>query len=295
MHRVRDPASSKQHSNKHNPLSLSLKELFREFSKHSQREPVDQMQSQLLKSVPPLALTPLLQLYQTMEHTAELPTQLQMHMVVMLPKNQKLERPTTLTSTLWRVWCRLRKPLLDRWQQNLPACMNHDKARPGANVLHVALERLLRQEVTKARKQHGITVLMDMSNYDAINLARLQEEALKLQYPPLLLELAMQLYSGPTAILAEQEMTPFFHVDSGVPAGCPQAPLLAKAVLAPALIPLKKQRPKANLSSWVDDVGLDLTGTTALQVAQRAVEAYRDLHTRLTGLGLKSTPKRRPL
>ena len=186
----------------------------------------------MLRSVPPLALTPLVQLFQAMEQTAELPTQLQMHMVVMLPKNQKLERPITLTSTLWRVWRPLRKPLLDECQRHLPTNMNHDKARPGANVLHVALERLLRQEVTKARKQHGITVLMDMSTfYDTINLTRLQEEALKLQYPPLMLELAMQLYTGPKAILAEQELTPFFHVDHGVPAGCPQAPLLAKAVL----------------------------------------------------------------
>ena len=125
----------------------------------------DAVSTQMLKSIPPLALTPLLQLFQTMENTAELPTQLQMRLVVMLPKNQRLERPITLTSTLWRVWCRLRKPLLDQWQQQLPQSMNHDKARPGANVLHVALERLLRQEVTKARKQHGITVLMDMSTF----------------------------------------------------------------------------------------------------------------------------------
>ena len=158
-----------------------------------------------------------------MERTAELPTQLQMHLAVMLPKNQKLERPITLTSTLWRLWRRLRKPLLDQWQQNLPPSMSHDRARPGANVLHVALERL-RQEVTKARQQHGITVLMDMSTfYDTINLRRLQEEAIGLDYPPLMLELAMQLYCGPKAILAEQELTPFFHVDHGVPAGCPQA------------------------------------------------------------------------
>ena len=161
----------------------------------------DAVSTQMLKSIPPLALTPLLQLLQTMENTAELPTQLQMHLVVMLPKNQKLARPVTLTSTLWRVWCRLRKPLLDRWQQQLPQSMNHDKARPGANVLHVALERLLRQEVTKARKHHGVTVLMDMSTfYDTIHLARLQEEALKLEYPPLRLELAMQVYCGPKAI-----------------------------------------------------------------------------------------------
>ena len=171
--------------------------------------------------------------------------------------------------------------------------MSHDRARPGANVLHVALERLLRQEVTKARQHRGITVLMDMSTfYDTINLRKLQEEAIGLDYPPLMLELAMQLYCGPKAILAEQELTPFFHVDHGVPAGCPQAPLLAKAVLAPALIPWKEQHPKAHLSSWVDDVGFDLEGTTALQVAQQAVAAYRDLQQRLTGLGLKVNPKK---
>ena len=210
----------------------------------------DAVSAQMLRSAPPLALTPLLNLFIDMENPAELPTQMQMHMVVMLPKNQKLERPITLTSMLWRVWCRLRKPLLDEWQKQLPDQMNHDKARPGANVLHVALARLLRQEITKARQQHGITVLMDMSTfYDTIHLARLQEEALKLHYPPLLLELAMQFYTGPKAILAEQELTPFFHVDHGVPAGCPQAPLLAKAVLAPALIPWKANHPAANLSS----------------------------------------------
>ena len=87
-------------------------------------------------------------------------------------------------------------------------------------------------------------------------------------------------------------MTPFFHVDQGVPAGCPQAPLLAKAVLAPALIPWKEHHPKAHLSSWVDDVGFDLAGITPLQVAQEAVEAYRDLQQRLTGLGLKVNPKK---
>ena len=74
----------------------------------------------------------------------------------------------------------------------------------------------------EARQKHGVTLLMDMSTfYDTIHLSRLQEEAVKLGYPVLLLELAMQLYCGPTAILAEQEMTPFFHADHGIPAGHP--------------------------------------------------------------------------
>lgn len=74
-----------------------------------------------------------------MESTAELPTQMQMHMVVML-NNTNMEHPITLTSVLWRVWRRLCKPLLDQWQRQLPAAMDHDRARPGANLLRVALE-----------------------------------------------------------------------------------------------------------------------------------------------------------
>ena len=253
----------------------------------------DAVSAQLLRNAPPLALPPLLKLFQEMEQEAFLPTQQQMHMVVMLPKNSSKERPITLTSVLYRVWCRLRKPLLDKWQRALPASMDHDRARPGAQVLQVALERLLRQEVHRANQQHGVTCLMDMSTfYDTINLTRLQQEALQLDYPPLMLEMAMQVYTGPKAIVAEQEMTPFFTVQNGVPAGCPQAPLLAKVVLAPALQPWKAQHPGVHLSSWVDDVGFDAAGKTPTSVAHKAINAYRDLHQRLIDTGLKVNPQK---
>ena len=253
----------------------------------------DAITAQLLRAAPPLALPPLLHLFQEMEKQAQLPTQQQMHMVIMLPKSSTKERPITLTSLLYRVWCRLRKPLLDQWQKQLPPTMDHDRARPGAQVLQVALERLLRQQFQRTNGRHGITCLMDMSTfYDTISLTRLQQEAQQLNYPPLLLEMATQLYTGPKAIVAEQEMTPFFHVQNGVPAGCPQAPLLAKAVLAPALQPWKASHPEAHLSSWVDDVGFDLSGSTPMTVAKKAVQAYRDLHERLVHLGLKVNPQK---
>ena len=70
----------------------------------------DAVSAQLLHTAPPLALQSLLKLFQEMETQAMLPTQLQMHMVVMLPKNSIKERPITLTSVLYRVWCRLCKP-----------------------------------------------------------------------------------------------------------------------------------------------------------------------------------------
>ena len=69
-------------------------------------------------------------------------------------------------------------------------------------------------------------------------------------------------------------------------------PLLAKAVLAPALQPWKAQRPGVHLCSWVDDVGFDTAGRSPLQVAKTAVAAYRDLQQRLVALGLQVNPKK---
>ena len=211
----------------------------------------------------------------------------------MLPKNQTIERPITLTSTLWRTWCRLRKPLLDQSQKNLPATMAHDRARPGANVLHVALERLLRQEVHRARGLHGVTVLMDMSTfYDTINLSRLQEEAMKLGYPPLMLELAMQLYTGPKAISAEQEFTPFFRVDQSIPAGCPQAPLLAKAVLAPALIPWKQQHEECTCRAGWMMLALTPMAEHPYRLPKQPSRPTATSTTGWSGLGSRLMPRR---
>ena len=56
----------------------------------------DAVTAQLLRTAPNQALPPLLKLLQDMEATAELPTQLQMSLVVMLAKNEKVERPITL-------------------------------------------------------------------------------------------------------------------------------------------------------------------------------------------------------
>ena len=194
----------------------------------------DAITTQLLRTAPKQALQPLLGILQAMEAKAELPTQLTLSLVVMLAKNEKVERPITLTSVLYRVWCKMRKPLMDAWQNNLPAAMNYDRARPGATALHVALERLLRQETTKTLGKHGVTVLLDVSAfYDTLDLQRLQQTAQDLAYPPLALEFAMQVYTGHKAILAEGELSPWFHATTGVAAGCPKLHSLLRPFCSP--------------------------------------------------------------
>ena len=206
----------------------------------------DAITTQLLRTAPKQALQPLLGILQAMEAKAELPTQLTMSLVVMLAKNEKVERPITLTSVLYRVWCRMRKPLLDAWQQNLPPSMD----------------------------------------YDTLDLQQLQQTAQDLQYPPLALEFAMQVNTGHKAILAEGELSPWFHVTAGVAAGCPQAPLLAKTFLQPILTRFQQDHPDMHLNGWVDDIGFDASDTDAAHLAQRTIQAWHQLRDSLTTAGL---------
>ena len=183
---------------------------------------------------------------------------------------------------LYRTWCRLRKNILDSWQLNLPNTMGYDRARPGATALHVALERLLRQESNKTLGKHGITVLLDMSTfYDTIDLTKLQQVAQALDYPPIALEFAMQVYTGPKAVLADTELSHWFHVSRGVAAGCPQAPLLAKAFLQPILSPFQIKRPELHLNGWVDDIGFDGSHRNPDTLANQIVTAWHELSQQL--------------
>ena len=228
----------------------------------------DAITTQLLRTAPKQAIQPLLSILQDMEAKAELPTQLTMSLVVMLAKNEKVERPITLTSVLCRVWCRMRKPLLDEWQRTLPPTMDVTEPDPEPQPYM--------QETAKSLERHGVTVLLDMSTfYDTLDLQKLQQTAQDLSYPPLALEFAMQVYTGHKAILAEGELSPWFHVTTGVP-------LLAKTFLQPILTSFQQQYPDLRLNGWVDDIGFDGSHTNAQHLAQRSIQAWHHLRDKLT-------------
>ena len=84
-----------------------------------------------LMAFQPSSLQPLRQILKYYELHGILPAQMIQSLIVMLPKNEQCERPITLTSTVYRLWCKLRKDLMDQWQIHLPFSMDYDRARPG--------------------------------------------------------------------------------------------------------------------------------------------------------------------
>ena len=79
------------------------------------------------------------------------------------------------------------------------------------------------------------------------------------------------------------ELSPWFHVTTGVAAGCPQAPLLAKTFLQPILKPATLN---LNLNGWVDDIGIDGSHHDAQRLANRTIQAWHELRDNLKAVGL---------
>ena len=144
----------------------------------------------LLKNLPIEGVTDLCHMYRQWELSGRLPDQVCATLIVLLPKKAEIERPISLTSVLYRTWCKLRWDKLRQWQSTIGQRLPWEKSMPGMQVLHVALMRLLKCEVGKAIGRHVISLLVDLQCfYDSVALERLLGLWEPLDFPPAVLNM----------------------------------------------------------------------------------------------------------
>ena len=165
-----------------------------------------------------------------------MPDQARTKVVLLLPKKAEIERPISLTSVLYRTWCRLRWDKLRPWQCSIGQKLTWERSVPGTHVLQVALMRLLKCEVGRAIGRHVISLLVDLQCfYDSVELEQLLVTWEPLDFPPAVMNFVYEVYSGPRLLQAEQVTSQAVQCSKGILAGCPVAPLVAKLILAPYL------------------------------------------------------------
>ena len=244
-----------------------------------------------LRHLPYPAVEKLAGLLTSMEREGELALQLRVTNIVLIPKNEKVERPIALTSCLYRVWRRARKADLQRWQLSLEDQLPWDQARPGRDCLSiagVAIGRMLYAEIARHQGIHTVTCLADLTCfYDHVDLDAIIEPARELAYPPLHLKFALDVYRGPRTIQAEGINGEAKHYDKGILQGCPQAPAISKLILFKPLKVMVTNHPAANLQTWVDDVSFDIHSRDPDFAAREALNAFRTMKYQMEEAGLK--------
>ena len=158
----------------------------------------------LLKALPREALSGLVYLFHQVEARLRWPQQFLLVHVACLPKNTECERPICLTHVLYRLWCKMRKPLVDQWLLSDKELAFWDQAVKGSTCLQVALLRLCKAEVSKKLGLKQVSLLLDLTCfYDLVDHNRLAEDALALGFPPLVLFLCLQVHKGPRLLQAQ--------------------------------------------------------------------------------------------
>ena len=240
------------------------------------------------RSLPSTAYEEFAVILNDIEARLEAPVHWKQHQVCMLPKKPEIERPITLTSITYRIWCFARRAQVQKWMQDTQAETAWDRATPGNTCLQVALQRLLKGEVSRHNSKHMIGVLIDLETfYDCVDLRLLAERLREADFPPVIGALALQAYAGERHIVSEDVLSEGVKPERGILAGCPMATAMARVFLSPVLRKVTECAGLVGLDTWVDDIGADFEDKKPKDVARQALEGYRLLAEGFQASGLK--------
>ena len=241
-----------------------------------------------LKLLPQEALESLLLLFRAIECDGLLPEQWLTSLVTMLPKNNRVERPIALCNATYRLWAKLRYPEVESWVKSFQQTAPWEQAVPGQSTLDVSITRLLQAEIARSRKLSRIVLFVDLQTfYESIAHTAIAEQVLQHNFPAVCADTALKIYRGARYIAAESTVSPRCYAESGLMAGCPYAPALAKLALFPSLSKLSSSNLTSNITAWLDDVSVDTEGPVAATTAAKAVKSFHLLKQSLSLDGLK--------
>ena len=240
-----------------------------------------------LKLLPDEALQALLLIFRSVECDGVLPEQWLTTLITMLPKNLKVERPIALCNAPYRLWAKLRYPEVENWILRFQEKAPWEQAIPGQSTLDVSISRLLSAEIARVRKRSRIVLFVDLQTfYESVSHAAIAEQALIHQFPAVCVDTALKVYRGARYILSESAVSPACYAASGLMAGCPYAPALAKLALYPSLSTLRSSNLTDNITAWLDDISVDTEGPNAAHTAARAHKSFQLLKSSLSKDGL---------
>ena len=130
--------------------------------------------------------------------------------------------------------------------------------------------------------------------YDCINLDVLVKKGLDLGFPPLLLHHSVIFHEGPRVLCADGMASRPIRPAHGLVAGDPFSVYLAKVQLHDVLHSLyfDYRRVPRMVTSWVDDIGVDVFHFDERQAVQEACEVSEFLTQRLADDGLRISVKK---
>ena len=227
------------------------------------------------------------------ELTGEMPQAVTTSLVAMLPKKIDKERPIALTFMAYRAWCKVRWDKFQQWSAEYSVTSPWDRAQKGSSSLDISLKRLITYEGIRARQRHGITLLLDLKEfYEHVDLNSLITQASCHGFPAVLLQGALQVYTGPRYIQGESCLSAPVRAERGIMAGCPFAVGLSKLALHPVMQELWRHPALSHLDLFVDDSGYDVEHHSPEKCASNAYRIWKEVQAQFKKIDMPVSIKK---
>ena len=213
--------------------------------------------------------------------------------MAMLPKKIDKERPIALTSMAYRAWCKVRWDKFQQWSAEYSVTSPWDRAQKGSSSLDISLKRLITYEGIRARQRHGITLLLDLKEfYEHVDLDIFITQASCHGFPAVLLQGALQVYTGPRYIQGESCLSAPVRAERGIMAGCPFAVGLGKLALHPVMQELWRHPALSHLDLFVDDSGYDVEHRNPEKCASNAYRIWKEVQAQFKKIDMPVSIKK---
>ncbi len=234
----------------------------------------------------------LITLMMTAEATGTWPENIGFVSVVLLPRPDGGFRPIGLFPLLVRVWSKVRRPLVARWEADMEATRSYLYAGSGKGAHVAAWQHAFRAETAADAGATFAALLLDLEKcFEVVPHDLLVSEAEKLGYPLPLLRLSLASYRLPRVLAADGAFSAAVYAERGIAAGSALATTELRVLLIRLLDGVRRQYPQLKLSAYVDDIAIDTTSSfthaagIVAEAGRALCQGLRDLRLRLSKAG----------
>jgi hypothetical protein len=158
------------------------------------------------------------------------PSQVLQVLLAFIPKPTGGERPIALTAGLYRLFCKIRKPAVAKWEEAKAGFW--DAAVKGSEALRTAIGRAVKNEVCVELNKPAVQICWDMEKfYDTIEPGPVAKEGRKLGYPIKDLYIGILVHRSSRILLAKGGISRYVTPGCSILAGCMQSTAWATVVL----------------------------------------------------------------
>ena len=225
------------------------------------------------------SLQVLMTLWSVMESTGIIPKQIRVLCVALLEKPTGGWRPIGIFAGYYRIWGRLRRPILQAWESTVQRPYLAASAFAGA--ADVVWRQALRSESAVCNSQVSCSLLWDLAKFfETICLDKLAARCKHLGFPEQIAAVCLNMYRGPRFLTLGRMVQGPFYAMCGVIAGCSAATSFVRAFIIPSL-DLLSPRVQKGLDVYIDDYGHSVQARPC-SIVSLVIEAATELHHVIT-------------